>query len=110
MSPIFISHSSSDNAQAFALRDRLAVNGWSDVFLDLDPRRGLIAGERWQVGLPQAAHRCGALIFVISPTSAASRWCLTEFLLANSLGKRIFGVIVQPIDLSELPREMGRPF
>lgn len=36
MSRIFISHSSSDNTQACALRDWLAVNGWSDVFLDLD--------------------------------------------------------------------------
>jgi hypothetical protein len=39
MSRIFLS-SSKDNFAAIALRDWLASEGWSDVFLDLDPERG----------------------------------------------------------------------
>src|SRR5690606_40774998 len=46
MSRIFLSHSSKDNGSAVALRDWLAGQGWDDVFLDLDPQRGIAAGDR----------------------------------------------------------------
>ena len=36
MGLIFISHSSRDNAEAVAMRDWLAGQGWGDVFLDYD--------------------------------------------------------------------------
>ena len=110
MSRIFISHSSYNNAAACALRDWLAANGWDDVFLDLDPRRGLIAGQRWQESLKQAAHRCEAVVFLISPAWAASKWCLAEFLLAKSLGKHVFGVIIETVSFDDLPSEMKSEF
>jgi hypothetical protein len=31
----------------------LISHGWDDLFLDLDPQRGLKAGERWQAALKQ---------------------------------------------------------
>jgi hypothetical protein len=46
VSRIFISHSSTDNAPAIALRDWLVGEGWDDLFLDLDPERGIAADER----------------------------------------------------------------
>ena len=55
VSRIFVSHSSSNNAEAVALRDWLAAEGWDDVFLDLDPERGIAAGERWERALNEAA-------------------------------------------------------
>jgi WD40 repeat protein len=58
MSRIFLSHSSKNNDSAVALRDWLATQGWDDVFLDLDPRSGIAAGERWERALNQAALRC----------------------------------------------------
>jgi formylglycine-generating enzyme required for sulfatase activity len=106
MSRIFLSHSSANNAEAIAIRDWMAAQGWDDVFLDLDPERGLRAGERWQEGLKRAAERCEMVVFVISPVWAASKWCLAEFLLAKSLNKRVFATIVDPTPLSELPPEM----
>ena len=66
MSRIFLSHSSKDNFEAIALRDWLASEGWSDVFLDLDPERGIAAGERWERALHDAANRCEAVIFLVS--------------------------------------------
>jgi hypothetical protein len=48
MAVLFISHSSADNAVAIALRDWLVGEGWNDLFLDLDPERGIAAGERWE--------------------------------------------------------------
>ena len=106
MARIFLSHSSANNAEAIALRDWLVSHGWDDLFLDLDPERGLKAGERWQAALKQAAERCELVIFLVSPEWAASKWCLAEFLLAKNLNKRIFGVIVEPTPLADLPTEM----
>ena len=51
MSRIFLSHSSKDNFEAIAVRDWLATEGWDDVFIDLDPERGIAAGERWERAL-----------------------------------------------------------
>jgi len=46
MARIFLSHSSRYNAEAVALGAWLAAEGWDDLFLDLDPTRGIAAGER----------------------------------------------------------------
>jgi hypothetical protein len=44
VSRIFLSHSSANNDQAVALYDWLQREGWRDeVFLDLDPIRGIFA-------------------------------------------------------------------
>jgi hypothetical protein len=57
MSCIFLNHSSKDEFEAVALRDWLASEGWNNVFLDLDPERGIAAGERWERALHAAANR-----------------------------------------------------
>jgi WD40 repeat protein len=106
MALIFLSHSSVDEREAVALKKWLTDKGWDDVFLDIDPQRGLIAGERWQEALRQAADRCEAVIFIVSPAWAKSKWCLAEFLLAKSLHKQIFGVILKDVPIGELPTEM----
>jgi formylglycine-generating enzyme required for sulfatase activity len=106
VSRIFLSHSSANNAEAIATRDWMIAHGWDDVFLDLDPERGLKAGERWQEALKRAAEHCEMVVFLVSPVWAASKWCLAEFLLAKSLNKRVFAVIVEPTPFSELPTEM----
>lgn len=106
MARIFLSHSSADEREALALNCWLTANGWDDIFLDVDPERGLAAGERWQEALRKAADRCEAVVFVVSPAWAKSKWCLAEFLLAKSLHKLIFGVVLRDVPLGELPTEM----
>ena len=66
MSRIFLSHSNTNNAEAIALRDWLIDQGWEDLFLDLDPERGLKAGERWQAALKKAAEQCELVIFGVT--------------------------------------------
>ena len=106
MSRIFLSHSSADEFEAIAIKRWLMDNGWDDVFLDIDPLRGLAAGERWQEALRRAADRCEAVLFVVSPAWAKSKWCLTEFLLAKSLHKLIFSIVLKDVPIGELPTEM----
>jgi formylglycine-generating enzyme required for sulfatase activity len=106
MSRIFLSHSSVNNAEAIAIHDWMKAQGWDDVFLDLDPDRGLKAGERWQKELKRAAQHCEMVVILVSPDWVESPWCRTEFLLAQTLNKRIFAVIVESTQLSDLPIEM----
>ncbi len=103
MARIFLSHSSANNPEAVALRDWLKREGWDDVFLDVDPDRGIAAGERWERSLNHAASRCEAVLFVVTREWLASGWCLKEFNLAYRLNKRLFGLLVEDIAVSELP-------
>ena len=106
MSRVFISHSSVNNAAALALASWLDANGWSDYFLDIDDARGIAPGERWMAALAGAVDCCEAVIFLVSPAWRDSRFCFAEFYQAKNLGKRIFGVIVEPIPLTQLPEQM----
>jgi formylglycine-generating enzyme required for sulfatase activity len=100
---IFLSHSSENNAEAVALRDWLKGEGWEDVFLDVDPDRGIAAGERWERALNEAASRCEAVLFLVSRVWLASGWCLKEFNLAHKLNKRLFGLLIEDIPIADLP-------
>ena len=103
MARLFLSHSSVNNPEAVAICNWLAREGWNDVFLDLDPLRGLVAGERWERMLNQAAHKCEAVLFLVSRAWLASDWCQREFNLAYRLNKQLFGVIIEEIPTSQLP-------
>jgi WD40 repeat protein len=103
MSRIFLSHSSANNAEAVALADWLKAEGWEDVFLDVDRARGIVAGERWERALNQAAHRCEAVLFLVTRAWLASEWCLKEFNLAHRLNKRLFGILIEDIPVADLP-------
>ena len=107
---IFISHSSRNNEQAVLVRDWLREQGWAETFLDLDPEHGLAPGQRWQDELKKAGERCAAVVVLVSPEWASSKWCLTEFLVASQLGKLIFPIIVAPTPLDQLPTELVAHF
>jgi tetratricopeptide (TPR) repeat protein len=107
MSRLFISHSSANNAEAVVIRDWLVREGWDEVFLDLDPARGIAAGERWERALNEAASRCEVVLFLLSRTWLDSRWCLKEFNLARRLNKRLFGILIEAIPLADLPEDLS---
>ena len=107
MSRIFLSHSSTDNFEAIALRDWLASEGWKDVFLDLDPERGIAAGQRWERALHDAASRCEAVIFLVSTNWLGSGWCTKEYALARGLNKKLFAALTDPTrTIGSLPQEL----
>jgi hypothetical protein len=106
LSRLFISHSSRNNDWAIALKDWLVREGWSgpdDIFLDLDPERGIAAGQRWVHALEDAATRCEAVLFIVSEEWLASKWCNDEYQLANRLNKKLFALLVDDIALDRLP-------
>jgi len=108
VSRIFLSHSSENNAEAVGIRDWLRQHGWDDVFLDLDPEKGIAAGERWERALHEAASRCEAVLFLVSRAWLDSRWCQKELTIADKLNKRLFGALIETFDPSELPADLSK--
>lgn len=108
MSRIFLSHSSRNSSEALAIRDWLASEGWDDVFLDLDPERGITAGERWERALTREANRCEAVLFLVSKQWLASEWCLREFHLASKMSKQVFPLLIDDIPIKKLPADLTR--
>src|SRR5580704_3018300 len=105
---IFVSHSSENKSEAIAICRWLEQEGWNDVFLDLDPERGIKAGELWEEALRKAAERCEAVLFLVSRAWLASEWCRDEFRLARHLRKRLFGILIEDIAPHDLPPIMTR--
>ncbi|PHR87064.1 MAG: hypothetical protein COA78_37450 [Blastopirellula sp.] len=106
MSSIFISHSSHNDDWAIALCDWLVAEGWSgidDIFLDVDPERGIAAGQKWQQAFADAATRCEAVLFLVSKQWLGSRWCHDEFQLANKYNKKLFALLIDDSPLESLP-------
>jgi formylglycine-generating enzyme required for sulfatase activity len=107
VSRIFLSHSSANNAEAVALRDWLEREGWKDeVFLDLDPMRGIAAGDRWERRLNEAANRCEVVLFLVSKAWVASSWCHRELGIAQRLNKRLFPVLIEDIAIADVPKDL----
>ena len=79
----------------------------NDVFLDLDPERGIAAGERWERALHAAASSCEAVIFLVSGSWLESGWCLKEYALARGLNKKLFAALIDPTKtIGSLPEEL----
>src|SRR5262245_56339264 len=86
------------------MKEWVVRNGWDEApFLDVDAPAGIAAGERWERALHQAADRCEAVLFLISRDWLKSDWCLREFNLAQKLNKRLFGVLIEDLNVAELP-------
>ncbi|MDM7861127.1 TIR domain-containing protein [Alteromonas sp. ASW11-36] len=106
MSKIFISHSSANNFEALAVQEWLLGQGWDELFLDLDPKRGIAAGERWERSLHEAANRCDAVLFCVTEKWLESEWCRKEYRLARRLNKQLFGLLMEELDIGNLPEEL----
>lgn len=92
MTSLFISYSNTDRAVADRLARQLRYSGFTATFLDADPNEGISPGRRWERELYRALRRADATIFLVSDTSAASRWCFAELALTRSLGRPVFPV------------------
>jgi hypothetical protein len=101
-----MSHSSRNDDWAIALKNWLVREGWGapdDIFLDLDPERGIAAGQRWTRALKDVATSCEAVLFLVSEEWLASKWCGNEYQLADRLNKKRFALLIEDVALDRLP-------
>ena len=104
MSTIFISHSSSDNAIASELGQRLAQQNHHSVFLDLDPEQGIVAGQSWEQTLYRKLRACRAVIALLTDRYRDSQWCFAEIALARMENKHIVALHADPLsDGTKMP-------
>jgi|GEM_PF-1099764 len=99
---LFISHRSTDKQFALDIMCRAQVRGYSaqQLFLDSDRDAGIAAGADWEQEIYNRLKDCRALIVVCSPRLAESKWCFAELVVAKTLGKLVFPVVVEdcPLD------------
>lgn len=99
MSSIFLSHSSQDNGIAGHVKVRLDQWGHRSVFLDFDPADGIPAGRDWEKELYAKLRECRALIILCSHASMDSRWCFSEITHAKALGKPVFPIKIDDVQV-----------
>ena len=94
MASIFVSHSSRDEEPARRVAEQLRTSGFHALFLDSDPMDGIPAGRAWEQQLYVELRKAEAVVFVATPDSVESKWCMLELALARSLGKPVFPVVM----------------
>lgn len=65
---------------------------WIDEVMD--------AGNRWTEDLARAVEGCAAVLYFLSPRSAASRHCLDEIHFALDCGRPIVPAEIEPVTLT----------
>lgn len=99
MSAICISHSQENITAALAVARWLKARGWSDCCRHIADARGRAAA----IG---AMADSELFIFIIAPAWLGSSDCLDEYTATKKRGKPLMGVIVEPVDLADLPEGM----
>jgi TIR domain/Novel STAND NTPase 1 len=97
MSAIFISHCSKDSHLAKEVERRLAHHHHHSVFLDLDPEKGIVAGQSWERTLYRKLRACRAVIALCTDDYLRSHWCFAEIALARMEGKHIIALQADPL-------------
>jgi hypothetical protein len=102
---VFLSHSARepDHAVTCALAEALTEVGL-DVWWDRD---GLEGGDFFPVEILEAIIRQRCFLFIVSPRSVASRWCLRELVRATDLGKETIPLILEPVADELLPLQLA---
>jgi TIR domain len=96
MADVFISYSRQRDSEFV---DRLSValaQRDQEVWVD---RSDIFPSSAWRPELEQAILEAHAVVFVISPESVVSEYCLAELDHAISLGKRIVPLLVRDTPL-----------
>lgn len=99
---VFLSYARADRADADALFVQLEQHGCR-VWMD---RHEILAGDDFVHSLRQHVARSDALVFMLTPASAASSWCLAE--LQFALGRGITPIVVRRSPDSQLPEAVQR--
>src|SRR5262245_57434965 len=102
---VFLSHSARepDYAVTRSLAEALTEVGL-DVWWDRDQLEG---GDFFGVEILEAIIRQRVFLFIVSPRSVASRWCLRELVRATELGKETIPLILEPVSDELLPLQLA---
>ena len=100
----FLSYARRDGALADRVFDALGAAGL-DVFRDSED---ILPGEDWRNRLGGLIAAADAILFLLSPNSAASEVCAWELDQAVALNKRIVPVVIHRVADGEAPARLER--
>ena len=100
---VFISYSRDDLEFADQLQIALKAFGY-DASID---RENISAAEAWERRLGNLIRAADTIVFVLSPSSAASKACGWEVEQATKLSKRIIPVACRPLGGAKPPPELA---
>jgi hypothetical protein len=106
MAALFVSHSSQDNQVTAVIAQRLRDRGFGALFVDFDPQDGIPAGRNWEQELYAQLRKADGVVFLASPASVKSPWCLVEVSLARSIGKPVIPILVAGTDRLSLLQDV----
>lgn len=95
---VFVSYSRRDSEwipKVLAMLEAEGLTAWVD-------RDGLHAGESFNEEIRRAIEAAPAFVQLLSPQSAASKYCRAELEYAVAMGKRIVPVVVESVASGEL--------
>ncbi|PSN10050.1 hypothetical protein C7271_26695, partial [filamentous cyanobacterium CCP5] len=104
--PIFISHSSKDDAIVRQLREILEAHGLSTW---VDSRR-LTGGDELDASIKAAIHDARDFLVVLSIEALSSGWVQKEIAYASEVAQEQEGYKVIPVVLPGVPRGILKPF
>ena len=101
---VFISYSRDDLDFADQLDAALKLTGF-DTSID----HTIPGGDEWEKRLVTLIRDADTIVFVLSPSSARSKWCDWEVQRAVERGKRILPVLCRSLEGVDPPPQLGRP-
>lgn len=94
---LFISYARVDKPYCIQIVDTLYVH---DTWYD----QRLHAGQDWWKEITLRIEWCEGFVYLLSPESVVSEYCIKEYELARSLGKHIFPVLIHKD--TKIPKEL----
>lgn len=109
---VFLSYSRKDAALVQRVAEGLMAAGFLADFDQAahDPGNvsaGISAEDEWWKRLQEMIAAADAMVFLVSPDSAASAVCDEEIAYARALGKRIIAVLARPVDFAKAPPRLS---
>lgn len=109
---VFVSYSRRDKAFTDRLASELIGRGYKVDYdtSSFDPDNvdtGISAEDDWWRRLQEMIAACEAMVFVVSPESAASRVCDEEIAYARTLGKRVIAILLRSVDFTKAPPRLA---
>ena len=98
-SHVFISYSHKDLVFADRLAPVIEAAGY-EVLLD---RHDLHYGAKWKDELSDFVRQAEIIVFVVSPNSVSSQYCMSELDQARNLNKRIISIVLRQVPPEKLP-------
>ncbi len=102
LTDVFVSYATANKELRDRIRRSLARKAITTWVHDLDIQKGKPFEQAIYEGIEQADN----FMFLISPESVESEWCLKELAHVKKLNKRIIPLLIEPVEAAKIPADI----